>query len=779
MLIEVLLPLAAAAAAPALVRWLGPRAGWLLALAPAGLAVRFAAALPLAPGEAITSSLEWAPGLGVQLAFRLDGLSAMFALLITGIGALIVVYAAGYMAKDPRLGEFLATLLAFLTAMLGLVLADDLMLLFIFWEGTSISSFLLIGFNHRSGANRGAALQALLVTGGGGLALLAGLLLMSTAGGAMGLAPEVAGRLSGLEAVDLRMSPLYLGILALVLLGAATKSAQVPFHFWLPSAMAAPTPVSAFLHSATMVKAGVYLLARLQPQLGGTLAWEWSVGVLGLVTMLVGAAMALGQHDLKRILAYSTVAVLGILTMLLGIGTDLAVKTAVVFLFAHALYKASLFMVAGNVDHETGTRDVSELGGLRRALPWTAAAGALAAFSQAGAPPMFGFIGKELLYKSQLDLETIGAWLVLAAVLANIALVATAILVGLRPFWGRLRSTPRSPHEAPVEMLVGPVALAVVGLLIGMSPEPFERGLGSAAASAIAGRTVVLDLALWHGLNVDALKALALSVVTLGLGYGLFRLLRRWLHAVAAAVTAAGRFGPARMFDATVARLPGGAGRVTRWVPIGTLRHAILTTFGVTVALVAWAVLGDGRLPPDLGACGVGVHEVLFALLAAAGAVASLLTTSRLAGVAALGATGLAIAFLFMLFGGPDLAMTQIAVETLTVIVLALVFAMLPPTLRRSAGPVRVRDAAVGLLVGATMTWLVLASAGVRPGRELAAFFLRASVPEAFGRNVVNVILVDFRALDTLGEITVVAVAAVGVAALIAAARRARERGEP
>jgi multicomponent Na+:H+ antiporter subunit A len=686
--------------------------------------------------------------------------------MVTGIGALILIYAGGYLAGDRRLARLLSTLLVFLGAMLGLVLADDVITLFVFWELTSVCSFLLVGFNHHLPEARKAALKALVVTGAGGLVLLAALVMMRVAGLQLGLSPSDASTLSGLAGADLRGHPLYLTVLILVIVAAATKSAQVPFHFWLPAAMAAPTPVSAYLHSATMVKAGVYLLARCQPLLGGTDAWRWTVTALGLTTMITAAAMALPQRDLKRILAYSTVAVLGILTMLLGIGSDLAIKTAVVFLVAHALYKAALFMVAGNVDHETGTRDISRLGGLRLLMPWTAAAGLLAAFSKAGAPPMFGFIGKELLYKTKLDLETVGAWLVLAAVLANVALVATALMVSVRPFWGPLRPTPRAAHEAPISMILGPIVLALAGLGV-LFPKVFETALGSGAASAIAGRTVVMELKLWHGLNTDALQVLALSLLTLGAGALVYMGVRRRLSVATRLVDRVTFVGPEKMFERSMDALPRVAGWLTRVVQTGVLRHYLLVTVAAAVAvslppLLRWAARSGG-LPSGT----VGLFDVVLALLLICGALLTLLLRSRLASVAALGVTGLAMAMIFVLYSAPDLAMTQVMVETLSVIVLVLVFTRLPRLVRRSGAVQRARDLLVAGSLGLTMALLVLASTGLDLESSTSDFYLETSMPQAKGRNVVNVILVDFRALDTLGEITVVAVAAFGVAALI------------
>jgi multicomponent Na+:H+ antiporter subunit A len=651
--------------------------------------------------------------------------------------------------------------------MLGLVLADDLITLFVFWELTSVCSFLLVGFDHAKAEARAAALKARVVTGAGGLVLLAGLVMARSAAIDLGAPVELAGTVAGLAAVDLTGHPLYLAILILVVLAAATKSAQVPFHFWLPAAMAAPTPVSAFLHSATMVKAGVYLLARFSPVLGGTPEWRWGLTALGLATMLTGAAMALPQRDLKKILAYSTVAVLGILTMLLGIGTELAIKSMVVFLVAHALYKAALFMVAGNLDHETGTRELDRLGGLRRLMPWTAAAGLLAGLSKAGAPPMFGFIGKELLYKTKLDAADIGFWLVLAAVIANIALVATALMVGVRPFWGSRRDSPKTPHEAPGSMVLGPLALGIAGIVIGAFPTAFEDWVGSAAATAIAGKTLVMDLKLWHGVNTDALLVLALSAVTLGIGFAVYLASRGGFARLAAGCRRAGRWGPARVFELALDGLPVAAGAVTRRLQTGVLRHYLLIVVAATVVVTAPPLLRWAVDSPPPSFVMPGFFELAVALLVAGGGLVSVLLRSRLASVAALGVTGIAMALVFVLFSAPDLAMTQVMVETLSVIVLVLVFSLLPQLVRRCSSSQRIRDLLVAASLGLVMALLLLLASSVDLPLDASRFYLEASVPEAKGRNVVNVILVDFRALDTLGEIVVVAVAGFGVAALI------------
>jgi multicomponent Na+:H+ antiporter subunit A len=433
----ILIPLAAAAAAPLLHRLLRAHVAALLAVVPIGLAAAIAMRLPPESGAAWTEALPWVPDLGIALAFRLDGLSATFGLLICGIGALVLLYAGAYMRTDPRLGRLCGLLLLFLGAMLGVVFSDDVFVLFVFWELTSIASYLLIGFKHDRQDARDAARQALLVTGAGGLALLAGLVLLTIAARQAGLSIDHVSRISALADVDLSGHALFVPALLLIVLGAFSKSAQMPLHFWLPNAMTAPTPVSAYLHSATMVKAGVFLLARLNPVFGESLLWHLLLTATGAVTMLVAAVMAAGQTDLKRILAYTTVSVLGTLTMLIGVGTELAIKAAVVFLVAHACYKAALFMIAGSLEHATGTRDIRQLGGLLRVMPMTAISGMLAALSMAGAPPLFGFIGKELLLKAKLDLEYLGVVLILVASIANVFLIAMALVVAVWPFFGR------------------------------------------------------------------------------------------------------------------------------------------------------------------------------------------------------------------------------------------------------------------------------------------------------------------------------------------------------
>lgn len=757
MVIAVLAIFVLALAAPWLHRVGGGRTGWILALLPAGLAVYFASSSGrIADGETVSASYRWAPSLDVTLSFYLDGLSLLFALLITGIGALVLIYAGGYMAGRVDLGRFYAFLLLFMGSMLGLVLADNVITLFVFWELTSISSYLLIGFDHEKADSRAAALQALLVTNIGGLAMLAGLLLLSQVGGAL--------ELSSLQAQGdvIRADPLYMPILLLILAGAFTKSAQFPFHFWLPGAMAAPTPVSAYLHSATMVKAGVYLLARVSPILSGTDAWTIIVTATGAVTMLVGGYVALFQTDLKRILAYSTVSALGTLVLLLGLDTSYAAIAAIVFLLAHALYKGAMFMIAGAVDHETGTRDVDQLGGLRRAMPVTAAVAVLAAVSLAGFGPVFSFIGKELLFEAVLEAEEARILLVPAAVFAGALFVAVAGITGIRPFFGAPRPTPKHAHEAPVSMWIGPALLAVLGLPLGVTPDLVERLLVSAAAASVLGEPAGLDLALWQGFNL----ALLLSVVSVSVGLGLYlgwTRLRRATPWMEVALT----WGPARGYSLALAGVNAVARAQTRLLQNGYLRVYLMITIGTTAGLGGYTLLRTDSLEAPGSWAGVQFYQAGLAVLMLLAALTATISTSRLAAVASLSVVGYGVALIYILFGAPDLAMTQFLVETLTVILFVLVFYHLPRLRGLSGGLTRLRDAAIALAAGGFITALVLAAIAGRAESRLASYFAEESVPLGHGRNIVNVILVDFRALDTLGEITVLAVAAFGVFALL------------
>ncbi len=779
--------------APLLHRLLGRALPFVVAGAVAGMAMWLTMQLSgLARGGAQSVSYDWFPAMGVGLSLRLDGLSLLFSLLITAIGALIVLYAGGYLAHEPGLGRFYAYMLAFMASMLGTVLADDLILLFVFWELTSLTSYLLIGFNQEQKAARAAALQALLVTGGGGLAMLAGFVLLGEAAGEYRISSLIT------RAPELAASPVLIPALWLILTGAFTKSAQAPFHFWLPAAMEAPTPVSAYLHSSTMVKAGVFLLARLHPLFSDTTTWTIAVPVVGGVTMVVGALQALMQTDLKKVLAYSTISTLGALTLLLGLGSPEAATAAMVLLLAHALYKAPLFLAAGSIDHATGTRDLRNLGGLLRVMPLTALVVLLAAASNAGLPPLLSFIAKELSYEAVQH----AAWPALvsgAAVLANMFLAATAIVLVVDPFLrprpqdlrrettdvrceasdrsgekprfihggrdappdvSRLTSHVSHPHEASPVMWLPGLALALAGLGLGLRPAWAQR-VATPAAAATLGRVHDFHLDLWNGFNF----VLLLSAMTVAGGVILY-LQRGRMRSIPQRLGRLEPITPSGLYRLTLDGILKLAEAQTRLLQNGYLRVYLMIVIATTLLLVgaSWALrpcpIGESRPVPR-------IHEWAIAALLAGALVMALLSRSRLAAVAALGGVGFSVAIFFALLGGPDLAMTQFAVETLTVVLLIFVLYRMPRFATFTWWPQRLAELLVAAAAGATMAWLLLVATAGASQDTLRRYFIDNSLPAGKGRNIVNVILVDFRAFDTLGEITVLAVAAIGVLALL------------
>jgi multicomponent Na+:H+ antiporter subunit A len=766
MLVAVLSGFAAALLAPWLYQVARGLAGWILAVLPLSLFLYFASfAGMIGSGETIKVSYGWAPSLGVNLSFTLDGLSLLFAMLVSGIGALIVIYGGGYLSGHPQLGRFYAYVLMFMASMLGVVLSNNLFSLFVFWELTSLSSYLLIGFNHEEEASRSAALQALLVTGGGGLAMLAGLVLLNLVSGTAEISEMV------LQAPLIQSHGLYLPILLLILVGAFSKSAQAPFHFWLPAAMEAPTPVSAYLHSATMVKAGVYLLARMSPVLGGTLPWTTIVTVVGAVTMLVGAYLALCSSNMKRILAYTTISSLGTLVLLLGIGTSIAIKAAMVFLLAHALYKGALFMMAGAVYHESGTQDVDALGGLRKAMPITALVAGLAAISLAGFGPLLSFIGKELLLEAVLEAPRLWLFFTLAAVLAGAVNVAMALAVGYKPFFGAQIATPKHVHEAPLSLWIGPGLLASLGIVLGVFPALASENLIAPSVQAVYGEPVAVKLTLWHGWT----NAFSLSLIVLLAGGGLFWIWEAWRKG-ASSLERYLKWGSTWWYFKSLDGLNTSARAVTRLVQSGRLHHYLTTIILTTVGLVGYTILTRGILFRPQTLPELRFYEAGLAVMILLAALASVRAKSRLASVAALGVVGFGVALTFILFGAPDLAMTQLLIETMTVILLVLVLYHLPGFARLSTRVQRRIDAIIALGAGAMMTLLVMVATSVEQFPPISSYFAENSYRLGHGRNIVNVILVDFRALDTMGEITVLSLAGVGVFALLKL-RLGKERG--
>lgn len=713
---------------------------------------------PVMQGGMVILDLPWAPSLGVSLTFTLDGLSFLFSLLITGIGTLIFLYASAYMKGYADSARLFGWLGIFMGAMLGLVWSDNLITLFIFWELTSISSFFLIGYYQEDQASRQSARTALAVTGLGGLALLAAGLLIGQETGGYGLAG-----LHDLQGL-LTSSPLYPLIAVLVMLAAFTKSAQFPFHFWLPGAMKAPTPVSAYLHSATMVKAGVYLLLRFSPSLGGTEWWTWGLTAAGGITMVYAAWQTLFRTDLKALLAYSTVSALGIMVFMTGWGTGAAIKAAIGFVLVHALYKAPLFLVAGVLDKVTGTREVTQLAGWGRALPFTAAAGLLAALSNAGLPPFLGFVGKDLVYEALLAQgNPVALWGMALAFVTNVLLLWAGLQAGLRPFAGK--PSPISGRQlSPGAWLWGPpLLLALLGLLAGCWPawagswllEPALRVAGHPGREA--------ELALWHGFG----PVLALSAATLLSGALLAVFIKpsvtraqRWMQWE--------RFAPESIVHLGYSMFSAAGSRITRLLQNGYLRHYVfaVTLFLLVVAGIQLVPLVAGRsLPYRFTA--VTVYEVMILVMMAASIGFTVFTRSRLIAVASLGVTGYAICLLFVFYSAPDLAMTQFTIDTLTVILFVLVVFRLPRYMTFSTPAIRWRDGIQALAFGAVIFLLILAVLAEPVTREVGDYYARNAYLLAKGKNVVNVILVDFRGLDTLVEISVLAVAAIGVFGLL------------
>ncbi len=762
LLLALLLLAVAAAAAPILVRRFDRDAGYpLAAVFVAAGAVLVPSILAAVDGTSTSVSFEWIPSLGVRLSLRMDGLSALFSGLIIGIGTLTMAYAARYLKPGRAAGRMYAQLSLFATAMLGLVLAGDIVLLFVFWELTSVTSFLLIGGAGGPGSSRPAT-RAFVVTGAGGLALFAGLILLTIVTGTSDLVSILA------DAQAVRDSSLFPAIAVLLLLGAATKSALFPFHFWLPGAMVAPTPVSTYLHSATMVKAGIYLLLRTAPLFDGVHGWTVSVVLLGLGTSVMGAFLALGQHDLKALLAYSTVSQLGFLAALAGLGTQKAALAATAHLVAHALYKATLFMVVGIIDREAGSRDIRDLSGLRRAMPWTAAATGLAGLSMAGIPPLLGFVSKEEAFSAFASAPG-GGWLAVVASVLAVAASAMTLAYGVRIFEGAFGGSLRQKLYEPARPFLAPAAItAAAGLVLGPAVRVLDP-LAQAVALDVTGTTGTYHLALWHGPTV----ALAMSGITIALGLTLSAM-KRVTDRVADTIRP--RPHGADVYDHTYDGLLRLGGRVaaTADAPgvapyVGAVLASLVASIGL--AWVAWG--GDLGLDPAPATDLIDWPVVLLLLAPVAVVITA---RDRIAAVAALGLVGFALALFYALIGAPDLAITQVLVETLTVALVVLVFRRLP---RRSApsGATRRRIAAsVAIVVGSMAAAGTYLLTGRRSLSDAGAYYLAAAEPETGGRNVVNTILVDFRALDTLGEIAVLALAALGAVGLVASVRRGRSR---
>ncbi len=747
---------------------------WGLAFFPlAAFAGLFVAASSIEGSESVSWQVPWAPTLGLQVGLYLDGLSALFGLIITGIGVLVVVYSGYYFQGDRSAWRFLCYLFLFMAAMLGLVLAGDIVTLFVFWEVTSITSFLLVAYKTNDEAARRGAFKALFITGGGGIALLVGLLLVSTIAGGSDWASIVG------AGDTLRASALYPVMLGLVAFGAFTKSAQFPAHIWLPDAMSAPTPASAFLHSATMVKAGVYLMARLNPALGETGAWFWLLSIVGLTTMVAGAYLGLKQVDLKALLAYSTISQIGVLIALIGQDTAIAFKALAIAVLAHALYKSALFMVAGIVDHETGTRDLRRLGGLARPMPATFVIATIAGLSMAGLPPLFGFLAKETLLATVTHPGIPDALAVLfpaAAVAAGALILAQAGLFIWDTFLGRPRTANLHAHEAPRGMLLAPAIPALLSLAVSVLPEPYRlANLLAAAATDAYGSDVKVSLSLWTGINVPLL----LSAVAISLGAILFLArdpVRAWQQRTLSWLS----------FDAVydgVLRLIEQAAKAATRLQTGSLHFYLLVILtGTGVLLVLFGALMAPPWSPALSLPSLTTPAPLallrvFALLfAATAAVATVVLRRGFYAVLAITVSGLGIALLMVLEPAPDVALVQVVVDFLATVILVLLLSRLPGrqlhrAWRRVFGLSRgslARDLLVAGSAGlvlASLSWIALTS---RPRESIVTPYYAANAKTLTGaKDIVGAIVVDFRLFDTVVEIAVFSVAGLAVYTLL------------
>jgi multicomponent Na+:H+ antiporter subunit A len=764
--------------------------GWFMLPAPVSIFIYFLTRLPMIKdGEPVTASIPWIPSLGITFTVYLDGLSLLFALLISGIGSLVMVYSIFYLGKSKeKLGSFYTYLLLFMGAMLGVVLSDNLIVLYGFWELTSISSFLLIAFWHQRERSTYGALKSMLITVFGGLAMLAGFVLLYVLTGTFSIRAIIggAGEISG--------DSLFIPALLLILLGAFTKSAQFPFHIWLPDAMEAPTPVSAYLHSATMVKAGLYLVARFSPIFAGEASWFWIVSAGGLLTLIYGAFRALKQTDLKALLAFSTISQLGLIMCLLGLGSAAAVyagnteslfyvkatMAGIFHLMNHAVFKGALFMVVGIVDHETGTRDIRKLGGLMSLMPITFSIALIGTFSMAGLPPFSGFLSKEMFFTAVLNItelnlfnmDSLGILFPVIAWVASIFTFSYSMLLLLRTFRGKLQESklPKTPHEAPLGLLLPPLVLAALALVFGIFPNLLAYTLIEPAMAAIhpallaPGQQFDTAIHFWHGWTMELL----MTAGVVAAGIIIYRLHPRlkWLHSAWFE-----RATLNKTYDGGLGLLDKGARGLTRRYMTGSHRHYLFYIFGFIIAALAITLLMSNGLSfhLDLSAhANMPLYEGIILLALIAAAIAVPFARTRMLGIILTGTVGYIVTLFFVIFRAPDLALTQMIVETVSVALFLLCFYHLPKLKReRERLKFRLPNLIIALGVGIVMTLLALSASGESPFPSISEYFVKGSYELAGGKNIVNVILVDFRGFDTMLEIVVLGIASYGIYALI------------
>lgn len=762
--------------------------GWIILPLPAVLFGYFLTRIPeIRAGENILTSFSWMPSLGIDITLYLDGLSLIFTLLITGMGALVVLYSIYYLNKRTEgIRQFYIYLLMFMGAMLGVVLSDNLMVLYGFWELTSISSFLLIAFWHRRERSRYGALKSMLITVFGGLAMFAGFNLLYVMSGTYSIREIIA------QAGSLTGNAMFIPAMLLILLGAFTKSAQFPFHIWLPDAMEAPTPVSAYLHSATMVKAGLYLVARLTPLFAGQAEWFWLVSLTGLVTLIYGSFKAIKQTDLKALLAYSTISQLGLIMCLLGVGSaagffsakqeavfySMATAAALFHLINHAVFKGTLFMVVGIIDHETNTRDLRKLGGLMSLMPVTFTVALIGAFSMGGLPPFSGFLSKEMFFTSVLnirefDILNAGFWMQIFPIVAWIASVFTfvySMILVFKTFGGKLQSEKldKVPHEAPLGLLLSPVILVSLALVFALFPDLvsyplIEPAMASIHAGMLAPEdTLEVSIHFWHGWTPEVFMTLGVVIAGMVLyrTYSRVRFMDR---------EAGGRNTLTRLYDGAIRVLEKGSKSLTNAYMTGSVRHYLLYIFSFMIIALLTVLIREPEIRFGMEHYApLSFYETAVVAVMLLAALAVPFAKSRVNAILFTGGTGYMVTLLFVIFRAPDLALTQMIIETVSVILFLLCFRYLPK-LKKQKEPLRFKlpNLIIALGVGLTMTLIALAAMGTSPFEPISEYFLKESYNLAGGKNVVNVILVDFRGFDTLFEIMVLGIASLAIYGLI------------
>jgi multicomponent Na+:H+ antiporter subunit A len=761
--------------------------GWFVLVLPVTLFLYFLRFLEESMnGHAYKSTVSWIPSLGINFTVYVDGLGLLFALLITGIGSLVVLYSIYYLSKTKEsLNTFYVYLLMFMGAMLGVVLSDNLMVLYTFWELTSLSSFLLIAYWYEREKSRYGAQKSMLITIFGGLSMLTGFILLYAMTGSFSIRDIIS------QATAIADHPLFIPAMLLILLGAFTKSAQFPFHIWLPDAMEAPTPVSAYLHSATMVKAGIYLVARLTPIFAGSAEWILLISTVGIVTLFWGSFSAVKQTDLKAILAFSTVSQLGMIMSLLGIGSAslhyaflddnlyiVATLAAVFHLINHATFKGSLFMVVGIVDHETGTRDIRKLGGLMSFMPITFLIALIGGFSMAGLPPFNGFLSKEMFFTgmvraADLDIFNMETWGILFPIIAWVASIFTflySMVLIFKTFTGKVQldKLDKKPHEAPVGMLIPPVILASLVVIFGFFPNILSYSVIEPAMTSILpfllseNEKFDVHISFWHGFTIELFMTLGVIV----LGTIMFLTLQKWAKIY--------DFLPKKLtlnniYDHGLITLERSALSINRFYMTGFIRDYLAIIFAFFIFVLGTTITFKNAFALDLSnVAPIGLYETVLAVAMVGATITILFSKSRLTAIIALGAVGYTVSLFFVLFRAPDLALTQLIVETVSVALFLLCFYHLPELKRfEKRMSFKMTNLMISLGVGTIVTLIALSANSTRLFESISSYFVEASYKEAGGKNIVNVILVDFRGLDTLFEITVLGIAALGIYAMI------------